>query len=237
MHSIFHKKAKPILCAEEVVVETYIHTPEQVSVTVPKKAKKPKAPTKPRRSKKKSDIQSFAQEIVEEIADVDDDDDTEESSPSPPIVKKSAARPSQSATNVPPAPLTSLAPPAPIKNRIQTVQNFWEYINRLEWRDRSDGHVSSAAINNLTAIERQSWNAFFNQNLNALENKLNISRFFDQFGVTDPVLKKTIMCHIIAKGRQFYIAVLDDPVFTEYLVGSEPQEFQIQSSMLSNLGV
>ena len=87
-----------------------------------------------------------------------------------------------------------------------TASEFWQKIADLLWIDKSEGSVITDPIKRDDRVEK-----FAKPFKIHLNNIINIPDI-------DEEIKKNIISHIIARGRDFYNAITDNPSFAEYLV-------------------
>jgi alcohol dehydrogenase YqhD (iron-dependent ADH family) len=87
-----------------------------------------------------------------------------------------------------------------------TASEFWQKIADLNWVDKSEGFVIFNPIKLDDRVEK-----FAKQFKVHLNNIINIPDI-------DEESKKNIISHIIARGRDFYNAITDNPSFADYLI-------------------
>jgi len=216
MHSIFHKKGKPILNATSGIAS------EPTNIFI----KTAEAPPQPTASNYKKTFENFKQKIAEELEDVSDDD---LDIPSPPkSVKKPSApspsidlgSPSTPSPKPKPKPIPVPAKPVAEVRRITSESHFWDFIASLNWMDKDvlHHHNSGIAVRQLGPLDLQAFQGYFNTAMNRLRKSLEEKKFFQTFGITDKKQQDVIMSHIVARGQAFYIPVADDPCFADYLM-------------------
>lgn len=235
MHPIFVKKTTPILGnksapAKENFNPLLIKRPPLISSVGPVN-----------NFGKGSALKTFADGLAKDLDDVDDE--TLEIVINNNAKNKGKSKPAATATTPEPVVTPSTPkmaifkpPPAKVKRIITNEDQFWGFIVMLDWRDKSDGTCNPVArLNALGAEDRAQFLQFYNQFLNAMQGQLETKKFFLTFGISDPEIKKDITSHLIGRGRDFYLAVLDDSGFAEYLLGSEPREYQSLHHFVSAL--
>lgn len=98
---------------------------------------------------------------------------------------------------------------------LNNEEKFWNYIQKLSWRDKSEAKCSD---NNLMNLTRNDLN-FVVHNIDiyasALLDVMNSDIMID----FNEEKKKNILYHIIGKGSQFYHACIIDPEFCSYIIG------------------
>src|ERR1700678_2467225 len=101
------------------------------------------------------------------------------------------------------------------------LESFWEYINILQWTDKSDGFVNISNIDKLLKLLRANifnFNKIFNLHLTKLKRVyVQSNHFFIKNELSD-IKIKSFLGHIIAKGYIFYLSVLNYLQFSDYLI-------------------
>jgi hypothetical protein len=228
MHPIFKKKATPILNGTAGISSmdstSIFIKPLEPTTTVPKKAPL-------------DSFTNFKQQIVEALEEIDSDEEADMPSP-PPSVQQAVSTPTPSPPPKPVAKPQAKPPAAPQPKaapvrRILNEAQFWHFIQSLNWRDRSDGPVNGSAIQNLQGDDRSMFKQFFSKYLEELRTAFKAKKFFTGFGIKDKKVEDDILSHVIARGQEFYVPVLDDPIFAEYLVN--PPEYWSLMPYLTNM--
>lgn len=110
------------------------------------------------------------------------------------------------------------------ENNEMNSELFWNYINKLNWTDRSDGVINYALKKNIMISNNVNMNKFkilLDKYVTLLKNKYVSEKHYMHNN------KKEIdafLSHIVAKGLLFYNAILDDTMFADYLI--ESNEYQ-----------
>lgn len=115
--------------------------------------------------------------------------------------------------------------------KLKTEEDFWIYIDKLQWVDKSDGYVSIYQKHSLLQSELGSEISEFKEKLDHYVNYLKLKyitqgHYFVKSSVDTEQNKKinAFLSHVVARGQIFYSAVYDDPLFADYLI--ELSEYQ-----------
>ncbi len=101
------------------------------------------------------------------------------------------------------------------------VVEFWRIINKLNWKDKSDGICNKYTIYKLSSKERNFLKlniSIYTQQLQLIINSddSEINASFIELSSTD---KQEFLYHITAKGVDFYNACILEPAFCQYILG------------------
>jgi hypothetical protein len=129
--------------------------------------------------------------------------------------------------------------------RITGEEQFWNYLESLQWRDRSDHimapqYVRAKIRSDLNNADIVQFRQYLGNHMNSLGTRLSDfgpshQNFFacPLFATADPTVgdknKRDFLSHVIARGQVFFVAVTEDPGFAEYLLGETPQTSEFQS--------
>lgn len=130
----------------------------------------------------------------------------------PKIAPKPTAKPAQST----------------IKNDSKDINEneFWDYINRLNWRDRSDGVISLNELPFINSIGEERELAFWtivDEKVEKLLNHFKKNKFFTTYSTLKKNEYRKLISHIVARGKAYYETMFHDPSIAGYLI---PNEYQ-----------
>lgn len=133
----------------------------------------------------------------------------------------------------------AVAPPAPPQAMQQAINlqkqleyegqlnanngaQLWALVQRLNWRDRDEQVRTEAFVK--TTIEDPIMRAALAKKMLTLMGSLQ-SKFENlaEFNALPQDRKYAFLSHIIAKGKEFYQAVMIEPVFAQYLLSNPPK--------------
>jgi hypothetical protein len=97
---------------------------------------------------------------------------------------------------------------------------FWDFVAGFRWRDRSDGPVESARVEALIrGLDPTTYRDF----AQCMTNFGAVLKLAAGKKIGEP--SEAVIAHVIARGREFYLAVLENPDLMMYLI--EHHEEQI----------
>jgi len=121
-----------------------------------------------------------------------------------------------------------IQPPTIWKPIINDDIFFWEIIDKIEWKDKSEGEIDFTVYNGkirrfmISDDSRRKFHELLNkyiEELREIYKKYNHDIFNRPIDDQD-----AFFSHIIAKGQVYYITMKEDPAFSLYLL--DPVEFQ-----------
>lgn len=130
------------------------------------------------------------------------------------------------------APASYAAPvavqPKAVQNVITNEEQFWNFVEKLAWRDVSEDNWFNMAqkkqvFKRLSMADQEKFAEYLLTFVADLNTHLKTKTFYPS-GITDEV-QNAICAHIIGKGSVFYVMTRDDPVFASYLIpeGTNPK--------------
>lgn len=119
------------------------------------------------------------------------------------------------------------------QKKLNKPEDFWEYIEKLEWKDKSDELINingkRRLLRSLLEDEIIEFKKQTEKYMEELRSHLILSGKYFVRASSDQEENKKInafLSHIIAKGQIFYSGVNDDPAFVDYIWdSSEYQDF------------
>jgi hypothetical protein len=105
--------------------------------------------------------------------------------------------------------------------RIRNEEEFWNYIEKMAWLDKSENpnfSVEQKKLNyrSLVISDQEAFAEYLTRYVNALDEKLQSVNFYGI--VIDVNERKAICSHIVGKGSVFYAMTIEDPGFASYLI-------------------
>lgn len=112
------------------------------------------------------------------------------------------------------------SPPTTL-NRIINEEQFWNYVESMNWRDRTDEPNFNLALKKqnfrrLSIADQEAFADFLTHCVNALNEVLISKNFFG--ALEDETERKAICSHIVGRGSIFYAMTMEDPGFAMHLV-------------------
>ena len=104
---------------------------------------------------------------------------------------------------------------------INTDTEFWRIIDKLNWKDKSDGNCNKYTICKLSSEEINFLKLNISTYTQQLQLAINSYVSLTELSSTD---KKEFLYHIVAKGVDFYNSCIFEPAFCQYILGEN--EFQ-----------
>jgi hypothetical protein len=106
---------------------------------------------------------------------------------------------------------------APTRRVITSDEKFWNEVDKLYWRDRSDSVMQIAGVQNslkskYSTEDLETYRAYLRKYMDDLKTMMV------EGGQNGDILSDRILSHIVGKGQLFYAAVSDDPDFAMYLI-------------------
>jgi hypothetical protein len=117
----------------------------------------------------------------------------------------------------------------PVDRKIVSEDSFWNYIERLSWRDKTDDpnfDVNRKKVyheRNLTIPDQEAFAEFLLHTVDAMNQKLTSAGIYGE--LTDENERKAVCSHIVGKGSVFYALTMDDPCFAQYLFMDTKKEY------------
>jgi hypothetical protein len=145
---------------------------------------------------------------------------------------------SRSASDNDAEPVTVQAQPvqahAPVVRKIRNEEDFWNYIERMAWRDRSEDPNFSVAQKKqnyraLSIPDQEAFADYLTHVVNAMDERMQIANYYGN--ITDVNERKAICSHIVGRGSIFYAMTMEDPGFASYLVPETPDHREYHDMM------
>lgn len=112
---------------------------------------------------------------------------------------------------------------------IKEEDDFWEFIAKLNWCDRSDHYINKKQITQkITTALGPSDIGRFTFYCEKLMDILKKQIIDDKCIYFEDVYldKRSFLSHIVARGREYYYSILESTDVAEYLLSSYSNEFQ-----------
>jgi len=115
-------------------------------------------------------------------------------------------------------------------SKIKNTDDFWKYVEKLQWTDKSDGKINFIQKKEYLLAELGelgNFRSYLEKFVNILEEKFLSAKIPFVTRTVNPKEKREIrafLSHIIAKGNIFYSAVYQDLIFANYLI--ETMDYQ-----------
>jgi hypothetical protein len=108
-----------------------------------------------------------------------------------------------------------------VVRRITSEDGFWNYIEQLHWRDRSENaHLDIIGkkqnYRSLSISDQEAFADYLTHVVDALLVRLQHANIFGT--LTDVNEQKALCSHVVGKGSVFYAMSMEDPGFVGYLV-------------------
>jgi hypothetical protein len=142
---------------------------------------------------------------------------------------------SESNPEVEPVPVVSTVySVAPVVRKIRNEEAFWNYIEKMSWRDRSEDPNFSVAqkklnYRSLAIPDQEAFADYLTHVVNTMDEKLQAANCYGT--VTDADERKAICSHIVGRGSIFYAMTMEDPGFASYLVPENPDRKEYYDMM------
>lgn len=125
-------------------------------------------------------------------------------------------------------------PARPVARRITNEESFWNYVEKLNWRDRSEDANFNLLrkkqdYQNLSIPDQETFADFLTHVVIAMDTVLAAANVYGT--LTDVNERKAICSHIVGKGSVFYAMTLEDPWFAAYLVPESPDRKEYYDMM------
>lgn len=124
-----------------------------------------------------------------------------------------------------PLAVSSAVPISESNETITSEDSFWNEIDKLNWRDKSDSVLDIQRIRN-NFQSKYSKEDKKRIHTYALTFMLSLRDILLNNNQPEELLTHKLLSHIVGKGREFYYAVLDDPDFAMYLLMEDNDEDQ-----------
>ena len=125
----------------------------------------------------------------------------------------------------PTTPAQVAAPVVPVTThavrKITSEEGFWNYIERMNWRDRSEDPNFNVIRKKqdyraLSISDQEAFADYLTHVVNALDVQMSAANAYGN--LTDVDERKAICSHVVGKGSVFYAMTMEDPGFASYLI-------------------
>lgn len=111
--------------------------------------------------------------------------------------------------------------PMPVQRKIKNEEDFWTYVEKMAWRDRSEDpnfSVSQKKLNYkaISIPDQEAFADYLTHVVATMDERLQAANCYGN--VTDVDERKAICSHIVGRGSIFYAMTMEDPGFASYLI-------------------